>query len=151
MTYQRQNSAQIPGGQGGGQDRQYVGKGKWIDFKNGGGKFRIALTPEGIELIFRNQNSSGWANLCMSEMRTPDRQGNQYTLYLDDFVPQKQGGNTAPRPGQYHPSAPQGDRRYNDGGFGGTPEPQDHRYGPEDEPEMQSSCTPQEIEDDIPF
>ena len=28
---------------------------------------------------------------------------------------------------------------------------QEHRYGPEDEPETQDGYTPQEIEDDIPF
>lgn len=144
MTYQRQDSARTPGGQGGGQDRQYVGKGRWIDFKNGGGKFRLSLTPDGVELICRNQNSSGWANLCMSEMRTPDKHGNQYTVYIDDYVPNQQTGTrtVAPRPG--------GDRRrYNDGGFGNDPDtapPQEHKYGPEDDPYVQ-----EDIEDDIPF
>ena len=81
MTYQRQNSAQIPGGQGGGQDRQYVGKGKWIDFKNGGGKFRIALTPEGIELICRNQNSSGCPDLRLTYSIIVDY-GKKKTVYV---------------------------------------------------------------------
>lgn len=148
MTYQRQDSAPAPGGANGGKERQYVGKGKWIEFRNGGGIHRISLTPQGIELICRNQNSGGWVNLVMTEMRQPDKQGNQYTIYVDDYVPTNHSGGgrtSAPRPG--------GERRYNDGGFGGSSDStgprKDHSYGPEDDPVPPE--VEDDIEDDIPF
>ena len=31
-------------------------------------------------------------NLIVSKMRAPDKHGNEYTIYKDDFVPQKQEG-----------------------------------------------------------
>lgn len=68
-------------------EKIYVGKARYITFRDGGEKCRIWLTPEGVENINRNVDNNGSINLVMVEMRDPDRAGNTHTLYIDDWKP----------------------------------------------------------------
>lgn len=69
-------------------DRVYVGKGKRV------GKFgniKLGLKLEGV-----NPNEKGYTNLIVSEMREPDKYGNEFTVYVDDYQPI--GGNRVREP-----------------------------------------------------
>ena len=127
-------------------ERQYVGKGKWVEFRDGGGKFRISLTPEGVDLINRNATDSGWANLVMSEMRQPDRNGNQYTIYVDDWQPERRGSARPASNGRPsadgRPQTERSSRPVNNGGFGG------HKY---DRADTQPGPASEDEIPDIPF
>ena len=68
-------------------EKIYVGKARYITFRDGGEKCRIWLTPDGVEQINRNVDNKGGINLVMVEMRDPDRAGNTHTLYIDDWKP----------------------------------------------------------------
>lgn len=138
-------------------ERIYVGKARWQEFRNGNGVFKINLTPDGVESINRNTSESGWANLEMSEMKQPDRQGNQYTVYLDDYYLKGSGtkssnnrttSHTRPTPRSARPAS----RTYNDGGFetnGG------HKYSRDDAANFDQPAEDPTTEDidlnDIPF
>ena len=127
-------------------NRIYVGKAKYITFRNGGEKCAIWLTPEGIESINANVDNKGGINLVMVEMRDPDRAGNTHTLYVDDWKPDRgrsSGRGHAPQ----RREAQRGDNRDDDydrrrnygtrkdGGFGGqTGDNGGHRYSQEDCP-----------------
>lgn len=138
-------------------ERIYVGKARWQEFRNGSGVFKISLTPDGVEAINRNTSESGWANLEMAEMKQPDRQGNQYTVYLDDYYLKRSGaksGNSRTTSQTVRPatrSARPASRTYNDGGFetsGG------HKYSREDvsvDPQEENTTTENIDLNDIPF
>jgi len=67
-------------------ERNYVGKGKNV------GKFgniRIGVKPKQLQQF---ENSVGYVNLIISEMREEDKYGNKFTVYVDDFVPQQREG-----------------------------------------------------------
>jgi len=67
-------------------ERNYVGKGKNV------GKFgdiRIGLRPTQLQQF---ENSAGYVNLIISEMREKDKYGNKFTVYVDDFIPQQREG-----------------------------------------------------------
>jgi hypothetical protein len=71
-------------------ERNYVGKGKNI------GKFgniRIGVKPEQLQQFV---NSAGYVNLIISEMREEDKYGNKFTVYVDDFIPRREGQQSQP-------------------------------------------------------
>ena len=151
-------------------NRIYVGKAKYITFRNGGEKCAIWLTPEGIESINANVDNKGGINLVMVEMRDPDRAGNTHTLYVDDWKPDRgrsTGRGHAPqrREPQRRERDQDDDRRRNyggrnDGGFGGqSGDSGGHRYSQEDCPRQQQEPPPMDEDvgaqpfddEDIPF
>lgn len=151
-------------------NRIYVGKAKYITFRNGGEKCAIWLTPEGIESINANVDNKGGINLVMVEMRDPDRAGNTHTLYVDDWKPDRgrsTGRGHAPqrREPQRREHDQDDDRRRNyggrnDGGFGGqSGDSGGHRYSQEDCPRQQQEPPPMDEDvgappfedEDIPF
>jgi hypothetical protein len=67
-------------------ERTYVGKGK---VRGQYGDIRLGLRD------LPQPNDKGYVNLIVSKMRNPDKYGNEYTVYVDDFVPQ-QRDNPAP-------------------------------------------------------
>lgn len=68
-------------------EKVYVGKGKTIG-QFGNIKLSINVNDfQGNRVI--NPNEKGWINLILSKMKTPDKHGKEYTIYLDDFVPKQ--------------------------------------------------------------
>lgn len=140
-------------------EKIYVGKARYITFRDGGEKCRIWLTPEGVENINKNVDNNGSINLVMVEMRDPDRAGNTHTLYVDDWKPDGQRRSHAPgrsrgeRTPQERPERPRQDRSRDDGGFNaygaGGRYTRNDAYSPDDVPEApENTDIP---DDDIPF
>ena len=123
-------------------DTKYCGKAKR---KTGryGEFFTLSFSPADIELMLKSRTESGWLNLVMNEMRSPDRRGNTHTLSIDDWRPD--GGARQDTGGSRRPAAPDPDygpptaSGRDDGGFGPDALPQ----GGADLPPMP--------DDDIPF
>ena len=67
-----------------GSAKTYVGKGRIKTFTNGGSIIRIGIRPEQL-----TANEKGYCNLCIAEMKEPDKYGNTHTVYLDDWKPEK--------------------------------------------------------------
>ena len=68
-------------------ERNYVGKGKHV------GKFgniKIGLKPEQLQQFV---NSKGYVNIIIQAMREKDQYGNEFTVYIDDFVPRQREGS----------------------------------------------------------
>lgn len=145
------------------QDRIYVGKAKYITFRDGGEKCRIWLTPEGVESINANVDRNGSINLVMVQMRDPDKAGNTHTIYVDDWKPAGDSSRQSHAPQRRQRDTSDGDsRRYpnrdrgetenyrqntrNDGGFG-SGGGSEHRYSEE----YRNPVDDSDIEDDIPF
>ncbi len=160
-------------------EKIYVGKARYITFRDGGEKCRIWLTPEGVESINANVDNNGGINLVMVEMRDPDRAGNTHTIYVDDWKPAGSGSRRshAPQRGSDRddrrrperddsdePSRRAGRGGRNNGGFGNDSQQQnEHRYSAADKypdpPPEPKDVNPapfpesdfNDIDDDIPF
>lgn len=65
-------------------EKTYVAKGKKIEFKNGGHIIKIGIKPS--ELI-QYQNEKGYVNLVIGGLRSPDKWGNDHTVWVDDWKP----------------------------------------------------------------
>jgi len=65
-----------------GSAKTYVGKGRIKTFTNGGSIIRVGIRPEQL-----TANEKGYCNLCIAEMKEPDKYGNTHTVYLDDWKP----------------------------------------------------------------
>jgi hypothetical protein len=61
-----------------GEPKQYVGKGKIIG-KFGDIKLGLKDLPQ--------PNERGYINLIVSKMREPDKNGNEYTVYVNSYQP----------------------------------------------------------------
>ena len=108
-------------------DTKYCGKAKR---KTGryGEFFSVTFSPADIELMLANRSETGWLNLVMNELKTPDRRGNTHTLAIDDWRPDGGRGGTRPSepPRPAHPAAdpdygPPTAHGRDDGGFDQPP------------------------------
>ncbi len=136
-------------------EKIYVGKARYHQFRDGGEICKIWI-PD-MDLLNQNVNAKGGVNLIMSQMQNPDSAGNTHTLYVDDYVPNQQGGdsnrqNRAPQAqrGGYQQQPPQ-----QRGGYQSRPQrPSGRDNGGFDEPTgnyRQQPAASDHYEDDIPF
>lgn len=63
---------------------KYCGKAKIYNGKYGE-IFAISLAPTDIETIIANKNEKGWCNIDMSAMKYPDKNGNIFTLKINEW------------------------------------------------------------------
>lgn len=63
-------------------EKVYVGKGKVV-----GNYGQIKL---GIRVSELTVNENGYCNLIVQKMKEPDKFGNGFTVYIDDFIPNNQ-------------------------------------------------------------
>jgi hypothetical protein len=64
-------------------EKQYCGKAKVKRFDNGGEIYKIGIVANQLPA----PNEKGYINLCLQKMRQPDKYGNEYTVYVDDWKP----------------------------------------------------------------
>ena len=113
-------------------DTKYCGKarrktGRYGEF------FSVSFSPADIELMLANRSESGWLNLVMNELKTPDRRGNTHTLAIDDWRPDGGRSGSCQRQSESRPPAhPAADPDYgppssgrDNGGFDQPPPPPD--------------------------
>lgn len=62
--------------------KQYVGRGKVV------GKFNHLKI--GIRVADLTPNAKGYVNLIVGELKQPDDYGNTHSVWVDDWVPNKQ-------------------------------------------------------------
>lgn len=125
-------------------EKNYVGKARYHQFRDGGEICKIWITPEGLELINQNVDARGSINLIMAEMRQQDRAGNTHTLYIDDYVPNSRGQDDSrnqTRGNQYQ--GHHGRQNRDNGGFDQHADQYDYR-----QPSNQENYDP---DADIPF
>lgn len=63
----------------------YVGKGKILPYD----KIKLNICTKDFNGVDRLPiNEKGWLKpLILTQMKQPDKHGNEYTIYIDDFVP----------------------------------------------------------------
>ena len=67
-------------------EKVYVGKGKVV---GNFGNIKV-----GLRVVDLKANDKGYVNLIISKMKETDKYGNEFTVYIDDFVPQSRGGSS---------------------------------------------------------
>ena len=59
--------------------------------------FAITLSPNDIKIINENKKDNGWCNLEMLEMKQPDKNGNTFTIRINEWKPNGSNGTPPPR------------------------------------------------------
>lgn len=74
-------------------EKVYVGKGKLI---GNYGDIRLNICLNDFNNIAKmSPNEKGWLpSLILKKMQNPDKKGNEYTIFINDFVPNKQVENS---------------------------------------------------------
>lgn len=82
------------------KDKQFVrGTAKMKEFDSGGYVINFSVNVEDIAKIAEEQGNKGWVNLTMSKRRNKDDYDNTHYIYVNEFVPEKQGSKPAPKNG----------------------------------------------------
>lgn len=76
--------------------KQYLkGTARKKNFDTGGYVINFSVNAEQIAEIAKAQGNKGWVNLSMTKRKEDDPYGNDHYIYVNDFVPEKQGGKSS--------------------------------------------------------